>query len=83
MPLEVKWTKRAENSFDDIVQYIKLKFGDSTAKKFATQSFEILELLCLYPKMGTIEDSKKEFLVLCYQNKQLCFTELQRVKLSY
>ena len=86
MALEIKWTKRAENSFDSIFEYIKLKFGDSTAKKFASQSFEIFELLSLFPEMGTIEDSTKGILGFVLSEQTTLFyrtTESQIILLNF
>lgn len=86
MILEIKWTKRAEVSFDNIYQYIKLKFGENTAKKFVSQSFEVLELLSLYPKMGTIENSDKGIFGFVLSEQTTLFyrtTENQIVLLNF
>ena len=53
--IEVLITPRAEKHFDLIVDFIKAKWGERTAKQFVIKTDEIFRLLKNYPTMGQIE----------------------------
>jgi plasmid stabilization system protein ParE len=53
--MQVFVTPRAERSFDSIVDYIKNKWGENTAKQFIRKTDETFKLLKNYPAMGQIE----------------------------
>ena len=53
--MEVLVTPRAEKHFDSIVDFIKHKWGERTAKQFVIKTDEIFKLLKNYPTMGQIE----------------------------
>ena len=53
--MEVLITPRAEKHFDSIVDFIKAKWGERTAKQFVIKTDEIFRLLKNYPTMGQIE----------------------------
>ena len=54
--MQVFVTPRAEKNFDSIVDYIKDKWGERTAKQFVLKADEIFNLLQKYPTMGQIEN---------------------------
>jgi plasmid stabilization system protein ParE len=54
--MEVLVTPRAEKHFDSIVDFIKAKWGERTAKQFVIKTDEIFRLLKNYPTMGQIEN---------------------------
>jgi len=54
--MQVFVTKRAEQNFDAIVDYIDKKWGPQTAKQFVIKTDEIFKLLQNYPSMGQIEN---------------------------
>ena len=53
--MQVFVTPRAERHFDSIIDYIKQKWGEKTAKQFVQKTDDILKLLQNYPSMGQIE----------------------------
>ncbi|MDI1324900.1 MAG: type II toxin-antitoxin system RelE/ParE family toxin [Algoriphagus sp.] len=53
--MQVFVTLRAERNFDSIVDYIKQKWGDKTAKEFIHKVDEIFKLLKNYPLIGQVE----------------------------
>ena len=53
--MQVYVTPRAERNFDSIVDYIKQKWGEKTAKEFVQKVDEIFKLLKNYPLMGKVE----------------------------
>lgn len=54
--MQVFVTPRAEKNFDSIVDYIKDKWGEKTAKQFVLKADEIFKLLQNYPTMGQVEN---------------------------
>jgi plasmid stabilization system protein ParE len=53
--MQVFVTPRAERSFELIVDYIRLKWGEKTVKEFILKVSEIIELLKDFPSIGQIE----------------------------
>ncbi len=53
--MQVFVTSRAERNFDSIIDYIKQKWGERTAKQFVQKTDEIFKLLKNYPFMGQVE----------------------------
>ncbi len=59
MALEIKWTKRAEISFQRIVEYIEEEWSEKTAAKFVKKVNMFLKALELQPDIGKIEVEDK------------------------
>jgi plasmid stabilization system protein ParE len=55
--MQVFVTARAEKNFDSIVDHIKEKWGDKTAKEFIQKVDEIFKLLKAYPLIGQVENN--------------------------
>lgn len=53
--MEVYVTPRAERKFDSIINHIKGKWGEKTAKEFIQKVDEIFKLLKNYPLIGQVE----------------------------
>ncbi len=54
--MQVYITPRAERNLDLIVDHLKNKWGEKTAKEFVQKVDEIFKLLENYPLIGQIED---------------------------
>jgi plasmid stabilization system protein ParE len=54
--MQVYVTPRAERNFDSIVDYIKSKWGERTAKEFIDKVDEIFTLLKNFPTIGQMEN---------------------------
>jgi plasmid stabilization system protein ParE len=59
MTFEVVFTKRAENDFDSILNYIKTDFGSKPAEQFKNLIVEFAKILESFPEIGTLEVEKK------------------------
>ena len=55
--MQVYVTPRAERNFDTIIDYIKQKWGEKTAKEFGKKVDEIFILLKDYPLMGQVANN--------------------------
>jgi len=75
MALEIVWSKKADRTFDSILEYLSSDWGDSSTKSFVKKVYAFLDVLVEFPGIGTIENKEKEIrgfpitkhLVLFYQ----------------
>lgn len=51
MALEIRWTKRAEKSFDKIVRNIEENWSERSAKKFVRKTDKVLRLMSENPNL--------------------------------
>jgi plasmid stabilization system protein ParE len=77
--MQVFVTQRAKKNFDSIVDYITIKWGDSTAKQFVRKTDEIFKLLQNYPTMGQIETSDIRGFQLSRQTRLLYRIRNERI----
>lgn len=69
--MQVYVTPRAERNFDSIVDYIKQKWGEKTAKEFTQKVDEIFKLLKDFPLMGQVESNDIRGFQLTWQTRIL------------
>lgn len=58
MAVNISWTKRADNNFDEIIEYLEINWGDQVTKKFITEVYDFLELIAEFPEIGSIENKE-------------------------
>lgn len=56
--MQVYVTPRAENQFDQIVDYLTTRWGKTTAKQFVKKTDSVIQLLKSFPAMGPIESGE-------------------------
>lgn len=56
---KIVWTNRANSSFNHIIEYIFTNFGEKAAMSFVQNTYNLIEILALYPNLGTLEDLVK------------------------
>ena len=59
MALELVWSKRATQKFDQINTYLIEEWGEQSAKQFIGKVFTFLEILSEFPEIGSIENKEK------------------------
>jgi|SRR3569833_467203 len=59
MTFEVVFTKRSENDFDSILNYIQADFGSKSAEHFKDLIIEFAKILETFPEIGTLEVEDK------------------------
>ena len=69
--MQVFVTPRAEQNFDSIVESIKEKWGERTAKQFIQKTDDTFKLLKNYPSMGQVEKGDIRGLQLSPQTRIL------------
>ena len=59
MALIIQWSKKADKSFDKILAYLLLEWGESLSRSFTKKVFDFLDILSEFPELGTIENPEK------------------------
>ncbi len=60
MALKIKWSKRAEKSFDKIVDYLEDEWSEANAKKFVRKTNKLLGQIAENPEMCPSVEGKEE-----------------------
>lgn len=56
MALELYWTRKAGFRFEKIIEYIEAEFGEKVAKVTAQNIHHTLDILSIFPELGSIEN---------------------------
>ena len=59
MALEIEWSKRADNSFDRIIDYLNAEWGDHVVQVFVRKTYDFLEILAEFPEIGSLQVQEK------------------------
>ncbi|MGF1585499.1 MAG: type II toxin-antitoxin system RelE/ParE family toxin [Bacteroidales bacterium] len=59
MALKIKWSKRADNSFDRIIVYLHAEWGEQVVQAFVRKTYDFLEILAEFPEIGSMQFQKK------------------------
>lgn len=60
MALQIVVNKRAEINIDKTLSYLNSEWSEKIAGEFIENLFNIIELLSLFPELGTIVDDEKD-----------------------
>lgn len=60
MALEIKWSKKADEKFDKILEYLLTEWGDQVTRNFVKKVYDFLDILTEYPEIGSIENKERE-----------------------
>lgn len=60
MALKIKWSKYADQSFDRILGYLEVEWGETVTRAFVRRTYEFLDLLSKFPEIGSVENSEKQ-----------------------
>jgi plasmid stabilization system protein ParE len=58
MALEIHWSKRADQKFDKIIQYLENEWGEKVTTTFVNKVYDFLDNLSMLPNLGTIENKQ-------------------------
>jgi plasmid stabilization system protein ParE len=59
MALEIKWSKKADRSFDMILEYLTKEWGEKVSKAFVRKAYDLFDILSEFPEIGTVENQEK------------------------
>jgi plasmid stabilization system protein ParE len=57
--LKIKWSKRADNSFDRIIEYLHAEWGEQVVQAFVRKTYDFLEILAEFPEIGSMQVQEK------------------------
>jgi plasmid stabilization system protein ParE len=60
MAKEIVWTKRANNKFTKIIQFLEEDWGHLVTENFVQRTYTIIDLLAEQPQLGTLENVEKQ-----------------------
>ena len=60
MAKEIKWTKTAAKNFAKTVAYLEENWHETVVSEFVRRTYELLLLLSEFPKLGELQDNKRE-----------------------
>ena len=60
MALKIQWTKKAEKSFDKIVEYLEEEWSEASAKKFVRKTNKLLSRIAENPEICPAIEDKEE-----------------------
>jgi len=60
MALNVKWSKYADQSFDQILNYLETEWGEKVTRAFVRRTYEFLDLLVEFPEIGSLENPERQ-----------------------
>lgn len=60
MALNIKWSKYADQSFDQILNYLEAEWGENVTRAFVRRTYEFLDLLAEFPEIGSMENPEKQ-----------------------
>ena len=59
MALIIRWSKKADKRFEQIIEYLQVEWGEEVTSAFVKKIFDFLEILSEFPEIGTIENKSK------------------------
>ena len=60
MALEIVWSKKADRTFDGILEYLSSEWGENSTKVFVKKVYAFFDILVEFPKIGTVENRERE-----------------------
>jgi plasmid stabilization system protein ParE len=60
MAVRVRWTKRAQNSFEKTIRYVEAEWRENSAMRVARRIRNVLQVLSEYSKAVKIEIEEKQ-----------------------
>lgn len=59
MALKIEWSKRADKSFDRIIDFLHAEWGDQVVKAFVKKTYDFLDILVEFPEIGSMQVQEK------------------------
>ena len=59
MAVEIRWSKKADDRFDQVLKYLQAEWGEKVTSAFVKKVFEFLEILSEFPEIGTVQNRTK------------------------
>ena len=86
MARKIVWTKRANNNYNGIIEYLEADWEEQVIIDFVKKTYKILGLICEYPHLGSIENQEKGihgFLITSHNRLFYRFSDTELVLLNF
>ena len=60
MALTIRWSKRAEKKFDQIIAYLLSEWNEKVTATFVKKVYDFIDTLADFPEIGIMENKEKE-----------------------
>ncbi|MGE0772340.1 MAG: type II toxin-antitoxin system RelE/ParE family toxin [Cyclobacteriaceae bacterium] len=60
MAKKIVWTKRANNKFNKIIDFLEQEWGPNVTRNFVGKTYDILDLISDQPDLGTMENKERK-----------------------
>lgn len=60
MAKKIVWTKRANNKFNKIIDFLEEEWGPNVTRNFVRKTYDILDLISDQPDLGTMENKERK-----------------------
>ena len=60
MAKKIIWTKRANNKFNKIIEYLNQEWGPNVTQNFVRKAYVIIDLISDQPDLGTLENQGRK-----------------------
>jgi plasmid stabilization system protein ParE len=59
MALGIYWSKKADEKFDRILDYLNVEWGERITSAFVKKVYDFLDILVEFPEIGSLENPKR------------------------
>lgn len=80
--MKIVWTKTSELTLDEIIEYIKNKFGDLVAEKYYFDVLKTVEDIVIEPKLFSIYPDKAEVRKAVINKKTILYYQIKEEKIN-
>lgn len=80
--MKIVWTKTSELTLDEIIEYIKNKFGDLVAEKYYFDVLKTVEDIGIEPKLFPIYQDKAEVRKAVINKKTILYYQIKEEKIN-
>ena len=60
MAKKIVWTKRANDKFNKIIDFLEQEWGPNGTQNFVRKTYDILDLISDQPDLGTMENKERK-----------------------
>jgi len=78
--VRIRWTQKAQQSFDQIVDFLKEEWSINSATRFVQKSNHFIELLKTQPNIGRAETVKKDLRSFVLTRQTIVFYRIKNEK---
>jgi plasmid stabilization system protein ParE len=71
--LTVRWTKRAQGNFQQVLAYIQGRFGQSAAQNYMDKVLALIEILKSFPELG-IKQKNGLYAIILYKRTTILYS---------